>query len=807
MKLNLKKLILPMLAVAFGLSIATAQQPHVYINPGHGGHESDDRNVVIPGFAAGDTAGFWESNASLWKGFALQEVLRKKGYKTSISRVTNDENSDLALSTIVALCNASGADVFYAIHSNATGAGEGYRINFPLGLYRGYTGSPVVPGSDKLCQDLGVYLLANQSTVWTENNYRIAGDWTFYPEWNNQGLGVLRGNQAVAMLDEGSFHDYIPEAQRLVNHDYCWVEGWNFSLGADRFFGRLETDGLPVGIVTGNLRDDRLLRAYTFVMHGADARCPVNNATVKLIDAAGNVVQTTHTDNIDSGIYLFKYVEPGTYTVEVTDEEHFPQTKEVTVEANLPTYCNFDLKRVRNTPPEVISHSPVWHNGDASVKCNEPVVFQFNWDMDIATTEAAFSITPAVQGSFTWEDTNYRLVFRPDDAFATDTHYTVRLAKTAQHAGGTPMDDDFVMEFTTQGRNHIDKVLLWPEEGSRVYDKSVLVEFRTDSLLDSKDLLYQFTLYDKDGNEMAWNKRSVKNNKKGDTYGYIRLPLTKNLTVGEPYRLEIGRDVCDTIGLHLPAPITVNFIADDFAAEDPAAQKVFDMESTDGWTTEGNFVSATLSSSTSHITGSKSLQCKWDVTGTDNPVVNIVAENPGAVNFTDGDSIVARVWGDMSNYRLEAVFKPLDMADMGDVTVEMTTVNFHGWQRVAARAVKGENGPYALSGFRLTPKDPRMGITGTVLINDVLCKAGPGGSGVDRVTLPGVTVGPNPSSDYIVASAPTFVAGVELVDLNGRVVVRNAGNYVNVSSVAAGNYLLRVYVNNLVSTHKVAVVH
>lgn len=170
------KTILAMLVAVMGIHCALAQQPHVYINPGHGGHDADDRNVVVPPFAQGDTMGFWESNSNLWKGFALREMLKKKGYKTSISRIRNRTADDLNLSTIVALCNSSGADVFYSIHSNATGAGEHYRINFPLGLYRGYTGSPIVPGSDQLAKDLGVYLLANQSTVWSENNYRIAGD-------------------------------------------------------------------------------------------------------------------------------------------------------------------------------------------------------------------------------------------------------------------------------------------------------------------------------------------------------------------------------------------------------------------------------------------------------------------------------------------------------------------------------------------------------------------------------------------------------------------------------------------------------
>ena len=132
-------------ALGFNLANASTDQPHGYINPGHGGHSSDDRNVPIYPYAQGDTMGFWESNSNMYKCFALREILWKKGYKVTVSRETNTEDDDLALSTIVRLCNNSGADVFYSIHSNATGQGEGARVNFPMGFFRGYTDQPENP--------------------------------------------------------------------------------------------------------------------------------------------------------------------------------------------------------------------------------------------------------------------------------------------------------------------------------------------------------------------------------------------------------------------------------------------------------------------------------------------------------------------------------------------------------------------------------------------------------------------------------------------------------------------------------------
>ncbi len=530
-KLLLQSTMMVLLAV-FAVNIANAQQPHVYINPGHGGYDSDDRNMVIYPFHQGDSAGSWESKSNLRKGLALREILQYKGYRTSISRVTNTTADDLALSTIVALCNQSGADVFYSIHSNATGTSA--VNNFPMVFYRGYTGSPQVANADVLAADLEPYLYASQSTVWT-HNYQIWGDWSFRPEWGTQGYGVLRGNRAVANLSEGSFHDYIPEAYRLLSFYYCWMEGWNISLGADKYFGRL--DNFAQGVVTGNVRDDRIKRLQEnpqpFIVYGDDDLMPIHSATVRLLDLNGNEVQRCVTDTLRNGIYVFKYVDPGTYTVEVSEPSHFTQTATVTVTANAPTYQNFYLKRVRDTAPVVVDYSPVWNEGDPAVKCSERIVLTFNWDMDSATTCDAFTLDPPVEGTFSWEDSYYRLIFTPKDAFDVNTLYTLTLKKTAEHGGGTPMDQDFTMQFYTQKRNHMTELAVFPYEGAPVNYTKPTVELRVDSMLDTYNLFLKLRVLDNEGNELAWNKRSIKYNKKGDDYGFVRIPLTKDIEVGK----------------------------------------------------------------------------------------------------------------------------------------------------------------------------------------------------------------------------------------------------------------------------------
>lgn len=798
MKKNILKFVLLLVAAVFA-NVALATQPAVFINPGHGGHASDDRNVAVPPFAAGDTAGYWESNSNLYKGLNLAHILRLKGYKVTLSRVTNTEDDDLDLSTIVALSNASGADVFYAIHSNATGTGS--RCNFPIALYRGYTGQPQSVGSDTVSALLEPHLYGNKTTYWT-NNYAIYGDWTFYPDWHNQGLGVLRGNTLPAMLSEGSFHDYIPETYRLLNLNYCWLEAWNFSLAADDY---LKQSGYDKGAVAGNLRDTRLLRVVDYLRFGDDQRLPINGAMVYLIDANGTVVDSCATDSLNNGIYVFKYVAPGTYKVRATDSKHYEQTKDITVTANQPTYCNFDLDRVRDTPPQVTSYSPVWKDGDAAVLCNTPVVLNFNWDMDAASTEPAFSITPAVEGTLKWEDSNYRLVFTPNDAYDVNTVYTVKLAKSAKHGGGTSMNDDFSFRFKTQSRSHLGVLAVFPSDGDQVHYKSASVELRVDSMLSTTEFYNNIVVTDSAGNVLAYNRRSVKSTKAGDPYGYIRIPLATAMTVGGKYKLSISNVVADTVGIHLAKALEYNFTAVDAGAakEGSTVAQAFETDTVYSVNTaaSSDYTTAKLSGSSTCLFGSKSLQLDYTFAAQDKGKIHCDLSAPGEVAFVSTDYAGLHIYGDMSYNALYGVFS----SGSDTKVVKLSDITYLGWRYVSVPLTALSAGVnYHFTGFEIAKNNSVMGLSGTVRFDNLLKALS---SGVDEIQNSTVKVSPNPASNYIVASADGLIDGMELISLSGQTIARNAGNFINVSEVASGMYIVKVFVGGTTSVHKVMVSH
>ena len=316
--------------------------PRVFINPGHGGHDSNDRPIPTWVIGRQDTVHYFESNSNLVKGLALQEILRNKGYETAMSRTNNNTEDDLDLFEIVALAANSGADIFFAIHSNATGTST--RMNFPLGLYRGWDGRPAVEGSLQLSEAVMKHLGKCEATVWTHKE-RSRGDWSFYDWGYMVGLGVLRFNKLPGFLSEGSFHDYLPERERLFNDDYCWLEAWNQSLGIDEYFGR--KGKFKNGVVAGTVRWADINRVDDDTrLFNDDKLMPINGALLRMYNDRGLLVRTYKTDDLDNGVFVFTNVQPGKYRLDLFygGEKKYISTK-VKAKKNQSVYKNLKLKK------------------------------------------------------------------------------------------------------------------------------------------------------------------------------------------------------------------------------------------------------------------------------------------------------------------------------------------------------------------------------------------------------------------------------------------------------------------------------
>lgn len=794
-KFFISALLLP--AMALTGSARDAKGLTVYINPGHGGHESNDRNVVIAPYEQGDPNGYWESNSNLVKGLALRDMLEAKGYKVVMSRVTNTSDDDLNLSTIVSLANKSKADVFFSIHSNATGTSS--RRNAPLMLFRGFDNEPENPQAYVVCEILNKQLLENQATYWTNKNLNIRGDWSFYNWGVGVGLGVLRGLTITGMLSEGSFHDYIPETYRLMNPDYCWLEAWHFRKTVDQYFG---VDGLTTGVVCGRLNDSRVPREGDYICLGDDKLATVQNARVDLIDENGKTVDSYTTEQIHiNGFYLFKNVAPGNYTLSVSCDTHMPQTEQITVTADQVTYKNFSLSKVRTSAPAVESYSPLWNQGNEGVLCNTPVIFQFNWDMDVASTEKAFRIEPAVAGTFTWEDLNHRMIFTPSEPYNTNTTYTVTLDKSAAHGGGVPMEKDFSFSFLTSNRNFMSIIGSFPRDNENVHYKNAVIEFRFDKLPNVTSLLKQVSCVDSKGQKVDFNIRGKSNSKNGDAYGWFRIPFAKALTIGETYTLTIDGSMADKDGLTIKEPVNVTFKASDEGEVKAESSLVDNMNDATAYaySSEGSTeIKSASVSAQKDVLFDAATAFTYEFNGFEGGEASFERTSQTEAVVTPGVNLGVHVFGDLSGNEVYLEFT----TEISTQYVKLCDLEFLGWRYIEIPATI--EAPGHLSGVRLVQKASQRSAKGTFALDDVIL---PSSNSVDNITLASLTIHPNPASEYLVANGDCTVVSMSLVDMNGRIVTKASGNVLNVSELPEGNYIAVVSTAAGASSHRVVVKH
>lgn len=343
----------------------------IYINPGHGCWCSECRHMgtVKHGFNAADTSGFFESNTNLWKAFGMRDKLIEYGvpYNTSIgandlsqpnlvmSRVkcggVHNGLYDRALSEIAAECENWGADVMISIHSNA--ATEGTNTNYPLLLYRGYTGSNQNGGSQAIASSCWGYLWENSHMMWTyysATNKNIQGDWTFMSSWGTQGYGVLR-HSVPGFLAEGYFHTYQPARHRAMNRDAGRIEGIAYAKGFRDYFGG--GNAVSTGDIYGVLRDAERTFTHTYYngnQNTDDKYKPINGATVTLKKPDGTVVKTYKTDDEYNGVFVFNKVEPGTYNIVCSHPDYADVTTSVTVQADKVVYPSVKISEGEQIP-------------------------------------------------------------------------------------------------------------------------------------------------------------------------------------------------------------------------------------------------------------------------------------------------------------------------------------------------------------------------------------------------------------------------------------------------------------------------
>jgi len=655
----MKKFILIILLAVFSIPVFSQDFSDVKlcINPGHGGHDSDDRYI--------SATGFWESEGNLSKGLYLRDIMQALNCKIVMTRVTNTTADDLPLSQIVAIANSNNVDWMHAIHSNATG-GTTVTTNYTLLLYQGNDSKPTFPATYNMASYMKSEIYAAQRTT----DGRQAGDFDFYGT-GQAYLGVFKGLTMPGTLSEGEFHDYIPGSWRLQNEMYKKHEAWAI---ARAFIRNWNKTPFTHGIVAGILRDK--FTNVTYPCLSADQKKPINYVKVTL--QPGNKVYTG--DNMNNGFYMFDSLAPGTYKLTFEAPDYTKDTATVTVIANRSVFADALLLPDTTAGPVVAVYSP---STSDSVLTSSSVSVTFSRPMSRTSVQSAFNFTPAVDGSFVWSNNDQTVTFTPTYAYDKSTKYQLVISAGAQSVYGVPMQNDFKLSFVTKYRNRLKILSTSPAD----WENGISTKFQAQAVFDTPlmttiSLNNCVALYDDQNNRLTIkNARRYTDNGRG----IILFEPKDALQSNKIYKILFLGANKDVDGIPQYDTVTINFVT---TAEKYQNGTVLDsMESILKWqqpsqssnsTGIDNTVSAIslASSSSAIIDGYYSGRMTYEFTKASGGLCEYV-DNAKPVIPSGASNFGMWVFGDNSQNILEFWFIRSDNS-IDKVVVD--TLNWGGWR-------------------------------------------------------------------------------------------------------------------------------
>jgi N-acetylmuramoyl-L-alanine amidase len=631
----------------------------IFINPGHGGYDSNDRHITA--------TDFWESEGNLAKGLFLRELLENLNATVYMSRTANTTADDLSLSVIDEMANAANVDFFLSIHSNGFDGTQ----NYPLVLFRGYDNQPVFPEAKNMALIIWQKLF-EKSNSWTSSNQYVKGDWTFYPEWGDQaGLGVLRTLMMPGVLSEGSFHDYIPESWRLRNDDYLHHESWAFLRAFIEFYNSTPVDH---GIIAGVIRDTLQTPAWYFKPGTRDENLPVNDVRVTL--TPGNRIYQV--DDLNNGFFLFDSLWPGEYKLYFDGPAgYYKDSLLVSVSSNKTTLADFYLQTDTTKTPEILVMIPDFAD---SIPANREFTFTFSMPMNPDSVQKAIEFIPEAALYYQWDDDYRTLRLGPSASLSPKTVYNIIVTSAACSRWNVKITETQHYSFVTLNRTHLGIEKTFPSDGLTGVTLYPQVRIYFDAPVNEISASSEIQLLNNAGQPLTKvNEKFTVSPGKGAYYFETGQPLEP----GKEYTVSMNAGLTDTDGYVLGEIADFSFVTRSTAyitgdILEPFAEisNFWDPETSGSTTGTNNELTTFTLSSDVKFSGSGAGQLNYVFTGDAGGICRVFDTQKLSVGSNDSSVFGIWVFGDLSCNILEYWF----YAD-GSVnqTVFVDEIDWAGW--------------------------------------------------------------------------------------------------------------------------------
>ncbi|HOL82195.1 MAG TPA: Ig-like domain-containing protein [Ignavibacteriales bacterium] len=647
----MKKIFINVIAIVSLLFAQNFTGAKYYINPGHGGYDSNDRNIP--------ETGFWESESNLHKSLYLRDILQGWGATIVMSRVTNTSADDKALSTIVAEANAANVDHMHSIHSNAFNE----TTNYTLVLYQGTDSNPTYAGAKEMSDIMAPKIYQVNRTT----NAYSRGDMSFYGT-TTPYLGVFKGLNMPGTLSEGSFHDYIPESWRLMNMLYKKHEAIAI---ARSFIQKFNKTAFPLGVVAGIIRTKDSTSNHKNAS-GNDIYKPLNDCKVTL--TGGNINKVVYTGNKNNGFYLFDSLPAGTYKVVVVKQNFIKDSANVTVTANTSTMKDFFLTLDKSIPAVLKSYSPNIAAND-SVYITTKIVVSFSRGIDKQSFESAFQITPNVTGTFSWSIDQTTVTFTPSQLLQPKTKYTVLIPSSVKSIYNVNLPQDYTFSFNTNSKSKFVFKGGYPENNQTDVPHFLQVQLRFDDEILTSSVSGQFLFTDITGK--TTNPKNVKYYKDSNGDGMMVFEPQSALQPGMSYKITMKENIKSINGLPLGEVVERYFTVSTDTIQQGTVLDGF--ENISNWKQPSqsslsvNTTSTFEASNERKFSGSYSGKLNYKLNSS-NSVCAIEAINKP--NLGNSNYAGLLVWGDLSNNLFQLI------TGDGSTVLLSEVINWAGWKYV-----------------------------------------------------------------------------------------------------------------------------
>ena len=338
-----------------------------------------------------------------------------------------------------------------------------------------------------------------------------------------------------------------------------------------------------------------------------------------------------------------------------------------------------------------------------SVLVSTHITFSFNWDMNEEETAKALTISPAVEGTITFEDDAHTMRFKPASRFEPGVEYTVTLGTGACHPDATfenHLQEPFTFKFRTQNRGSVRVIQTYPANNSEniPVDAAFIAIF--DGKLANSSNKY-FKVYDAAGNDISPASRNVKLNGAAPApYGSAKFELKAGtLKPNSNYKMVIGAEVADVNGVIVNDPVTISFkTGDDVTTDVPVVNNLDTLFfEGDKETSTGVTSVSTLRNTASKYEGQASNKLTYTFSETNGEAV-YVADDVTAIKGNDKSTLGMYVFGDYTFNTLYAKW-----AVEGDIQyTKICDLDYAGWLYQEAEVTALPAGvDYQFMGFKI----------------------------------------------------------------------------------------------------------